>query len=159
MVMMVADMDADIADMQADADGIGRSRRRAEQAEGKYGSDQFFHGNPLEVRGIWRQPPKTTSQKANCSIWRHLCGWQKKRPGGEARPSNPRLRAGSVPAADAVMMVPIAVAMMVVMTVKAHAHADIADMNADGDTGGGRGRAEQTQRKYRDEQFLHDNSL
>ena len=57
------------------------------------------------------------------------------------------------------MMVPIAMAMMMVMTVQADTHADIADMHADADTGGRRGRAEQTQRKNRYEQFLHDNSL
>ena len=50
-------------------------------------------------------------------------------------------------------------AVMMVVAVDTDTHTNAADMNADGDTGGCRSRAQQTQRKNRYEQFLHDNSL
>ena len=88
MVMMVADMDADIADMQADADGIGRSRRRTEQAEGEYGSNQFFH--PCSSRSLrnWAPAPQKQRLKRRIVRYRDTCAGGK-RKGRAVRPGLP----------------------------------------------------------------------
>jgi hypothetical protein len=49
--------------------------------------------------------------------------------------------------------------LVAMMAVQANADTNATDMNADADTGRSGCRAEQTQRKDRYDQFLHDKSL
>jgi hypothetical protein len=43
VMMVIADMHADAADMQANAHGISGSSRRAQKTQGENGGNDFFH--------------------------------------------------------------------------------------------------------------------